>query len=714
MDNSLFSQAWYRVADIKPRLRSHAQIHRQTYRRKDWYVLQDHSTGRFHRFSPEAYHIIGLMDGKRTLGKIWETACTRLGDDMPTQDEVIGLLSQLHRSDVLQSDIPPDIANLYERHVRARRTHWLSRLQSPMAIRFPLLDPDRFLERTQFIIRPLLGWAGAIMWICVVLPALVLVVLHWNALTSNLADRVLALENLFILWWIYPIVKAFHEFGHAYAVKRWGGEVHEMGIMFLVLMPIPYVDASASSAFFDKRKRMIVGAVGILVELFLAAAAMFVWVNVEPGAVRSLAFNVMLIAGVSTLLFNGNPLLRFDAYYVLSDYLEIPNLGSRGNRYIGYLLRRYIFGIPDAQSPASAPGEGRWLGVYGLASFVYRMFISVRIALFVAGKFFAIGVVLAVWAGFSMVILPLARVIRIVVTDPSLRRKKARIMVTAAVTFGLLVTILLWAPVPSFTTAEGVLWAPEESRVHAGADGFVTEVVCTPGQIVHRGDPLVHCENPEVAARVMMLEAQLREFEARHRMRERIDLTEAEILKDEIERIKGELQWTRERQKDLLIRSPLDGTVLLPEAEDLPHRFVRRGMPLGYVIDFSRITLRVVVPQSDVDRIRNNTRKVEARLAERIQDIIPCSVVREVPEASKDLPSLALSLEGGGGIALDPRESQELKAFEKLFHFEVTLTGRTVNRIGERVFVRFEHDPEPLASRWYRSIRRMLLNRFNV
>jgi putative peptide zinc metalloprotease protein len=654
------------------------------------------------------------MDGRRTLGQIWEAACARLGDDMPTQDEVIGLLSQLHHSDVLQSDIPPDIADLYERQSRARRAHWLGRLQSPMAIRFPILDPDRFLERTQFIVRPLFGWAGASIWIGIVVPASVLAVLHWSELTSNLADRVMALENLFYLWWIYPVVKAAHEFGHAYAVKRWGGEVHEMGIMLLVLMPIPYVDASSSSAFFDKRKRMIVGAVGILIELLLAALAMFVWVNVEPGAVRSLAFNVMLIAGVSTLLFNGNPLLRFDAYYVLSDYLEIPNLASRGNRYIGYLLRRHVFGISEAQSPASTPGEGRWLGFYALASFVYRIFISVRIALFVAGKFFGIGVILAAWAAFSMLIIPFARVTRTTVTDPSLKLKKVRISATAAITFGILAILLGWTPVPSFTTAEGVIWAPEESRIHAGADGFVTEVVCTPGQIVHKGDPLVLCENPEVSAKVLMLEAQLREFEARHRAREHLEDTEAEILKDEIERIKGELEWTRERQKDLLIRSPLDGTFLLPDAEDLPHRFVRRGMPLGYVMDFSRTTVRVVVHQSDVDSIRNNTRKVEARLAEHIQDSIPCSVIREVPEASKDLPSLALSLEGGGDFALDPREPREPKAFEKLFHFEITLSGVTVNRIGERVFVRFEHDPEPLASRWYRGFRRILLRRFNV
>src|SRR6185503_545443 len=128
-------------------------------------------------------------------------------------------------------------------------------------------------------------------------------------------------------------------------------------IMLLVLSPVPYVDASSAWAFQDKRKRMMVGAAGIAVELFLGSLALFVWLAVEPGAVRAVAYNVMLISGVSTLLFNGNPLLRFDGYYVLADAIEIPNLGTRANRYLGYLFQRYVLGVPDAESPAQSAGE---------------------------------------------------------------------------------------------------------------------------------------------------------------------------------------------------------------------------------------------------------------------------------------------------------------------------------------------------------------------
>ncbi len=711
---SLFSQSWYRVAGLKPRLRSHAQIHRHTYRGRDWYVLQDHSSNRFHRFSPEAYRIIGLMDGRRTLDEIWEAACAELGDDMPTQDEVLQLLSRLHQADVLQSDMPPDIQDLHDRSRRQRRSRILGQLRSPLAVRIPLIDPERFLAATAFLARPLIGLPGLLLWCVTVAAGVVLLVSSWDGLTANLADRVLALENLFLLWLIYPLVKTLHEFGHAYAIKRWGGEVHEMGVMILVFVPIPYVDASSSTAFWDKRKRMLVGAAGILTEMFLAALAVIVWVNVEPGAVRAVAFNTIIIAGVSTILFNGNPLLRFDAYYILSDLLEIPNLAMRSARYVGYLVKRYALGMNEEESPASAPGEAPWLAVYAVTSFLYRIFIVIRIGLFVASKFFIAGVILAAWGLAGMFVFPFVRTIRNALTDRRMQEKRGRILALSVLAVGFLAGGLLLVPVPSFTVAEGVLWAPRNSRVHASSDGFVERVVASPGTQVRAGDPLIRCRNADLAAEERVLEARLRELSAKLRRSQTRDRIEAEILQDEVERVEAELERTREEREDLLIRSPTDGVFLFPEAGDAPGRFLQRGTPLGHVVDFSRVTVRVVVPQHQVDRVRSAARRVQARLAERIPEVIQAAVLREVPAASRELPSLALSLEGGGSLALDPREKEHARTFETLFHFEVRLPEQALWAVGERVFVRFEHDAEPLAFQWYRGIRRTFLSRFNV
>ena len=425
MSQSLFSPSWYRVADLKPRLRSHLEIHRHHYRGELWYVLQDHASGRFQRFTPSAYLLIGLMDGQHSVQELWETGRARLGENAPTQEEVIRLLSQLHAVNALQTDVVPDTAEMLKRFEKQRYGKIKQNLRSPLFMRFSLLDPERILNLFLPLVRPVFGWFGAIIWLAVVGYGVYLAGLHWSQLTENITDRVLAPSNLVILWLTFPFLKAFHEFGHAFAVKVRGGEVHEMGIMLLVFNPIPYVDASAASAFRNRRARALVGAAGMIAELFIAALALWLWTSVEPGPVRAVAFNVILIAGVSTLLFNGNPLLRYDAYYILSDLLEIPNMGPRGIRYIGYLFQRYLLLAKDAEPPFSAPGERVWFVIYTIAAFFYRIFIFTSIILFVAGKFFFIGVLIACWGMFNMFVMPVGKIVKFLATSPKLRRRRA-------------------------------------------------------------------------------------------------------------------------------------------------------------------------------------------------------------------------------------------------------------------------------------------------
>ena len=345
MAASLFDPSWYRVANVRPRLRDHAEFHRHHYRGERWYVLQDHTSERFHRFTPSAYQLIGLINGQRTIQQIWDLLVENNADAVPTQSEIIRLLGQLHGADVLMSDIPPDVEELFQRYQKRQSSQRWQKLKTPLAIRIPLFDPDKFLSATNGLGRLIFSKLGAALWLLVVGVALFLTLQHWPDLTENVTEKVLSPQNILLLWLSFPIVKACHEFGHAFATKAWGGEVHEMGVMLLVLMPIPYVDASAASAFREKRRRVIVGAAGMMVELFLAAIALFVWLNIEPGFARAIAYNVMLIAGISTILFNGNPLLRFDGYYIFADAVEIPNLAARSNKYITYLIQKYAFGF---------------------------------------------------------------------------------------------------------------------------------------------------------------------------------------------------------------------------------------------------------------------------------------------------------------------------------------------------------------------------------
>ncbi|HEX4194345.1 MAG TPA: hypothetical protein VHY80_14660, partial [Stellaceae bacterium] len=406
MTQSALAENWYRVATMRPRLRPQAQIHRQLHRGQAWYVLQDHQSGRFFRVSPAANLMLCLMNGRRSMQHIWERAGERFGAERPTQDETLKLLVQLHQSDLLDGGLPPDMTELERRADRERRRGLIGRIRSPMAMRFPLFDPDRFLDRTLPFVRPIFTRAGFAVWLSLVVLGLILAAQHWSELTVNAVDRMLAAGNLALLALSYPLIKALHEFGHAYATKIRGGEVHEMGIMLLVFLPVPYVDASSSSAFRGRWHRALVGAAGIMVELALASLAMVFWTEIGTGLARAALFNIMIIGGVSTVLFNGNPLLRFDGYYVLSDLVEIPNLDTRSRRYLLYLIQRYLLGLDEIESPVQGPGERGWFIVYSIAAFAYRTVMTLTIALFVATKFFVAGVAVALLSIVQMFGVP--------------------------------------------------------------------------------------------------------------------------------------------------------------------------------------------------------------------------------------------------------------------------------------------------------------------
>jgi putative peptide zinc metalloprotease protein len=582
-------------------------------------------------------------------------------------------------------------------------------------MRFSLLDPERFLIRFKPFARPFFGWLGALLWLAVVGTGIFLAGVHWPELTENITDRVLAPQNLLLLWLTYPFLKVFHEFGHAFAVKVMGGEVHEMGVMMLVLTPIPYVDASSASAFHNKWERIRVGAAGMAVELFIAALALFVWTNIEPGPIRSVLYNVIFLAGISSLLFNGNPLLRYDAYYMLGDLLEIPNLGQRGIQYVVYLAQRYLFGLRDMEPPLSVFGERVWFVIYTVLSFTYRIFIYTGILLFIASKFFVVGVMIAGWALISMFIVPGAKGIRFLLSSPRLGRKRARAILASSCILASIATIVLLVPVPLSTLVEGVIWVPEQSFVRAGTDGFVNRIIATSGNQVRPGESLIECSDPLLPANIRVLESRLRELKALYETQVLSDRVKAAITNEEMEHVKGQLEDNRRRADELTIRSSTGGFFLMPMAQDLPGRFVRRGELLGYVIDRSTITARVVVSQSDVDFVRKRTAGVKIRLPEKISETLPATIRREVPAATDQLPNRVLSQQGGGEIAIDPRDMQGVKAFQKLFLFDIELPdlGGLYN-VGGRVHVRFDHGKEPLIWRWYRSIRQLFLRRFNV
>ena len=268
-----------------------------------------------------------------------------------------------------------------------------------MNVLFPrirLWDPDTFLVRWMPVMRQVFSWVGAAVWVAVVVAAVAMIAPQWGELKKGAASAIDP-GNWLWLWAVFVLIKLVHELGHAFACRRFGGECHELGIMFLVFVPTPYVDASAAWAFPSRWARMFVGAAGMIVELFAAAVLAICWSLIpnHDTLVSQLMYNAMLIASVSTLVFNANPLLRYDGYYILSDFLEIPNLRQKSTEYAMGLIKRHVFGV-KANQPLPPVGQRFWLLGYAVASSIYRVFVGFVIILIVAYKIPVLGKIMAI------------------------------------------------------------------------------------------------------------------------------------------------------------------------------------------------------------------------------------------------------------------------------------------------------------------------------
>lgn len=705
---------WPLIATLKPQLRKHINIHPQEYRGERWYVLRDESNGRHLRFNASAYEFIGRMDGGITVEYALHQVISAQGDDALTVDEVIVILTQLFAIDVLRSGLPSDAKDFFERHQRERQMLRQNAMMNPLAIRIPLLDPNVFLNRGMHWIRPLFSKAGAFIWLMVTGFAAILALHNFPSLVAAVDQDILAPSNLVSMVIMFVVIKTVHEFSHAFAVKIWGGEIHEMGITILILAPVPYVDASAAWEFRDKKKRMLVGAMGVLTELFIAALALFLWLLVEPGWLQEAALNALLIASVSTVLFNANPLLRFDGYYVLQDFIEIPNLAARANRYYVYLIQRYLFGLESANSPVHADGERMWFSLYGLGAFFYRLFILVVIILFLAEEYLYIGVALGFWSFMMQVIIPLIRGVRFLSASPKLQGHRSRAGSVSALLLASFSAMVLFFPVTLQTQAEGIVWVRDQAQVYAGSEGFVSDILVTSGTSVEVGTPLVQMSSLPLKVNIIKLEAQQRALEIRSASEYRKDRIQADIIRQELIALNAELQLLRAQRSALLVRSNVAGRFVLPEAWKLKGRYFSQGEMMGYIINSDDLIITAVLPQGDIGLIRKQVETTEIRLAERLDETVTVELDRITPGGSTALISRALGAAGGGRIAVTGSDEAGLTAVEKVFQVDLRLPNHlSVSGVGERAYVRFNHGSEPLASQWLRSGRQLILSRLS-
>jgi putative peptide zinc metalloprotease protein len=269
---------------------------------------------------------------------------------------------------------------------------------------------------------------------------------------------------------------------------------------------------------------------------------------------------------------------------------------------------------------------------------------------------------------------------------------------------------------PLSTITQGVVWPPEQSQLRAGADGFIEEVLVADGQRVEPGDALILSKDPFLEARVKLLESHQRELRLQLTLAQTIDQVQVALIREELGAVGGDLKRAREQADALTIRSSRSGVFIVPQRQDLPGRFTRKGQIVGYVIDPSdHLTVRAVVAQDDIGLLRERIRRVNVLQTAWDGQQFEAELRRAVPGGTQKLLTAALGTAGGGSFAVDPRDPEGLETLERVFEFELVLPADApAGFLGNRVYVRFDHGFEPIGLQLYRSLRQLLLRQFSV
>ena len=705
----MLSSRWFRVAGLRPLLDPQATVQRVAVRGAVWQVLTRPDGGRSVRLNASAWVTVGRCDGQRTLQRLWEITLAELRDDAPSQDALIAVLARLHQGGFLSFDRVPDFDAPPTASAGDREAAQGPR-QSLLAWRFSFGCPDAWLARlagyTRWCFTPLAG----LLWLAGMAAALFLVWPQTETLSAQLRAGLGSPRWLAWAWLVYPVMKVLHELAHGLVIRHWGAQVPQWGVTLLMGMPVPYVDAGASVALPSRWQRAGVAAAGIVVELTLVALGLVVASVVEPGALRDLALVVVAVGGLSSLLVNANPLMRFDGYHLLCDLADLPNLALRSSAHWLHALRTRVLRIPGESPVVPLPGEAPWLWAYAPAALVMRWSVAVGVLWWLESVQPLLALAAALVMGWTMVGLPMRSFVRWL-SGWSLGRAERRRIAGVGVVLALLVGVPVAAvPVPDAALAQGVLWPPEDALVRNPTAGFVAEVLVQEGQSVPSGAPLLRLQAPALEAERERLVGRIAALQAERFEALRLDKAQLATVDHALQAAQAELDRTDAQVAGLLVRAQVAGRVHLAGTADLPGRWLARGTLLGHVETAAPGRVRVVVAQGDAALVTAHRGPVAVWLSGAETPAQRGMLVGTPSGGGAPLPSAALGERHGGAIPTDPADPQGLQPAQPVLQAEVQLDHATGERIGARAWVRFEQpDGMPLAWQAVRALRQQLL-----
>src|SRR3954447_9707589 len=489
---------------LRVKLRPDLIIQPQFYEGMTHYVIKDPIALKYFRFKVEEYFLLQQLDGAQNLQDVKKSFERKYRPQTISIEDLTRFVAQLHEAGLAQIDSPDQAKVLIRRRRKNRWKKVWQFLANILYIKIPIIDPEKLLSGMYPYFRWLFTPYFVAASVGMMLAALTLVASQWATFSARLPEfqSFFNWHTIFYFWISLAIIKVIHEFGHGLTAKHFGGEVHEMGMLFLVLTPALYCDVTDSWLLPNKWKRIWISAAGIYVECFLASIATFVWWNTEQGLLNSLCVATMFICSVNTIMFNANPLLRYDGYYVMSDWLEIPNLRVKSTQFFSYLFQEKVLGL-ELPVQSYMPRARRSLFViYAIASYVYRWIVTFSILFFLSQflkpyKLGSISAIMAIGSLVPLIGMPLYQMFKFVRTPGRMRKvKKARAASFAVVAVATLAGVLL-IPTPLRVQGTLVLTAAKPALIYAEVPGVLREMPIRDGAWVKKGDLIATLSNPE-------------------------------------------------------------------------------------------------------------------------------------------------------------------------------------------------------------------------
>ncbi|MCC9604160.1 HlyD family efflux transporter periplasmic adaptor subunit [Stieleria sp. JC731] len=555
---------------------------RHRYQGTGYWVLKEPVGLQYFRFHDEEYFILNMLDGHVSLQQIKDGFEQRFAPQKITFGDLQQFIGMLHRSGLVISNSPGQGKALRHRGRKKKNKETLGKLANVFALRFRGFDPEKILNT----ILPWFGWIFTVpalfFFIGLLGAASLLLATQYETVYSRLPtfQQFFAADRWIILAATMAIVKVLHEFGHGLSCKKFGGECHEIGFMLLVFTPCLYCNVSDSWMLPNKWKRVWIGAGGIYVEMILASLAAFVWFFTESGTtVNDLCLNMMFLNVVSTVLVNGNPLLRFDGYYILMDMLEIPNLRQKSTEVLKRWFQKTCLGL-ELQDDPFLPTRGKfWFAMFTIASVIYRWVVVFSICWFVIKVLEpygleVIGRAVAVVGFFGLVAQPVIQTWKFCRTPGRLSKvKRFNVMVSLAIV-SVAVAAVCYIPLPHHVDAAFEVRPSEAGRVYAGSSGQIVSTV-EPGQYVEAGQTIAVLKNPDLEMRMqdLQIEEAVAETTLEKLNQRRIsDRSLAALIETQEKMLQAVRELKRKTQVELdrlTVVAPIEGIVIPPPKKPL-------------------------------------------------------------------------------------------------------------------------------------------------